>query len=365
MNHPKRIGTLLFRYNRHELTDQEKRELAEWRALSADNEQLFRDKTDPEKVRKEMTALYDSRDQVFQQIRGSYPGIANAKLSDQDFPESGADKKPARIFHVSRRAAAILIVVMGASLYFILRGTGLIGRHEGNSYEAVFVSPEGVEITLDDIHRGFLAGSAGITFKKNEKGELDYIASNNSGAARDKHYALRSKKGGHFKLNLPGSAWIWFNSATTIQYPANLSQDTLQVQLNGEAYFEVERDSAHPVIISLPSTVNRQPSTNNLPSTVNRQPSTNTLPSTVNRQPSTEIKIESSNARFNVKAYTDSSMVFITAVSGNVSLQIDSLNGKPPSTVPLFPGQQAQISRGNMTIARNTDTKKITAWKKW
>ncbi len=287
MNHPKRIGTLLYRYNRNELTDKEKRELAEWRALSADNEQLFRDKTDPEKVRNEMTALYDSRDRVFQQVRESYPGIANAKLSNQDFPESGADEKPARIFHVSRRAAAILIVVLGASLYFVLRGTGLIGRNEGNSYEAVFVSPEGVEIALDDIHRGYLAGSAGITFKKNEKGELDYIASENSGAARDKNYALRSKKGGHFRLSFPDGTWIWFNSATTIRYPANLSQDSIHVKLEGEAYFEVKRDSAHPLILSLRPTVNRQPTTYRQPSTVNRQPTTYRQPSTVNRQPTT------------------------------------------------------------------------------
>jgi ferric-dicitrate binding protein FerR (iron transport regulator) len=339
MNHPNRIAKLLFGYTRNELTENEKKELADWRALSTDNEQLFRDKTDPEKVRSEMTALYNSREEVFQQIKNNYPGIANAKLTNHDFPEPALEKQPVRIFHLSRKAAAI-ITILGVSSYFILRHFGLIDMNTEKTYDAVFVSPDGIETPLDDAHRGFLSANAGISFKENEKGEDDYIASENPNMANDKHYTLRSKKGGHFRLNLPGSAWIWFNSATSIQYPANLLQDTLQVQLTGEAYFEVKRDSAHPVIISLPVAVNDQ------------------------RQSSTRIKIESSKAQFNVKAYSDSSTAFITAVSGNVFLRLDSLNGKPPSRILLFPGQQVKWENGSLSIPAPVNLDQVIGWKK-
>ncbi|MDP9040392.1 MAG: FecR family protein [Bacteroidota bacterium] len=341
MNHPKRIGTLLFRHTRNELTDKEKKELAEWRALSAENEQLFRDKTDPQKVRASMTELYDNRDQVFQKIKDKHPELANAKLSNHDFPESGSEGKQFRLFHLSRRAAVITLLA-GISLYVLLRSTGLLTADSGNTYDAVFVTPEGIEPSLDDFHRGFYAGFAGINFKRNEKGELDYIASNNIKKAKNKNYSLRSSKKGHFKLNLPDCGWIWFHSATSIDYPANLSQDTIHINVKGEAYFELKRDSSHPFIIDSRSSVNGQRSSNNL-----------------------EIQVESSNAHFNVNAYPDSSTMLITAIKGNLFLRMNPAVGISKSEVHLIPGQQAKITGGEMTVVQNVDVNKILAWTKW
>ena len=130
--------------------------------------------------------------------------------------------------------------------------------------------------------------------KEMRKGELDYIASNNIKKAKNKNYSLRSSKKGHFKLNLPDCGWIWFHSATSIDYPANLSQDTIHINVKGEAYFELKRDSLHPFVISMAPAANRQPPTC--------------------------VEVESFNAHFNVNAYPDSSTMLITAITGKLFL---------------------------------------------
>ena len=53
-------------------------------------------------------------------------------------------------------------------------------------------------------------------------------------------------------LLLPDSSEIWLNAGTVIKYPKRFSDSQRTVHLNGEAYFSVKKDAAHPFIVNTP-----------------------------------------------------------------------------------------------------------------
>lgn len=52
------------------------------------------------------------------------------------------------------------------------------------------------------------------------------------------------------KCILPDKTIVWLNAGTVFKYPANFMGHTRDVQLNGEGYFEVAKDKAHPFIVN-------------------------------------------------------------------------------------------------------------------
>src|ERR1700759_522590 len=169
MNNPERIGSLLYGKRRGELTADEEKELSTWRSQSPENEQLFRDKMDPEKVRASMIELYQARDRVFNKLKEEIPELANVERSDLDFsdadvPDSIPEGKYVRMypFHLSRRAFFGSLFVIGVIIFLLLKITGIIPKTAITHKDAVLPSDEGLEIVIDDGSTGFGSGLADI-----------------------------------------------------------------------------------------------------------------------------------------------------------------------------------------------------------
>jgi hypothetical protein len=244
MNNPRRIGRLLYKGSRNDLSESEERELTVWRNESSENEQLFRDKMDPEKVRSSMIGLYEERDLVFEKMKERIPGLADTKLSNQDFSDFKEEGKYVRMypFHLSRRAFFGAAFVLGFIIFLLLKITGIIPKTAITHKDAVLPSSEGLEIFIDDGSTGLGAGLAGIDLKENKLGENDYYA-NSKNRDRRLRYSLPSGDQRHFRLILPDGTWIWVHPNTRIKYPVKFSQDSIHVTVLGKAYFEVNRDS--------------------------------------------------------------------------------------------------------------------------
>lgn len=60
-------------------------------------------------------------------------------------------------------------------------------------------------------------------------------------------YAQRGEKK---EIRLSDGTRVYLNAASTLCYPADMSTGNRQVQLVGEAYFDVVKDDAHPFIVS-------------------------------------------------------------------------------------------------------------------
>src|SRR5450432_3201185 len=99
MTNPERIGNLLYRYTRKELSGKEEAELSAWRGLSPRNEDLFLTATDQEHIRLQVGQMFEERDYVFQKLREEYPPFEKYK----------PQKPKTRLYRMTRIAAACVI----------------------------------------------------------------------------------------------------------------------------------------------------------------------------------------------------------------------------------------------------------------
>lgn len=70
---------------------------------------------------------------------------------------------------------------------------------------------------------------------------------------REKEKSERNKltvpRGGEYRITLEDGTKVWVNSGSSLQYPVAFPSDEREVFLEGEAYFEVEKDSGRPFVV--------------------------------------------------------------------------------------------------------------------
>ena len=64
---------------------------------------------------------------------------------------------------------------------------------------------------------------------------------------------IATKKGSKTNVRLPDGTQVWLNSDSKITYAENFQGSTREVQLTGEAFFDVVRDTTRPFIIHTPA----------------------------------------------------------------------------------------------------------------
>jgi ferric-dicitrate binding protein FerR (iron transport regulator) len=68
-------------------------------------------------------------------------------------------------------------------------------------------------------------------------------------AAQPKVNEVVAGRGIRSKMVLPDGTQVWLNSDSKLQYSASFSDSTREVELEGEAFFDVVKDPAHPFIV--------------------------------------------------------------------------------------------------------------------
>jgi len=122
-------------------------------------------------------------------------------------------------------------------------------------------------------------------------------------------------RGNRMKITLPDSTSIWLNNETKFRYASNFSATNRQVELSGEAYFDVHHDSENPFTVKIGKK---------------------------------QIKVY--GTRFSVNAYPDDNFIETALISGSVVFENDSeINGK--LEFKLEPGNSLYYSKTNNTIS--------------
>lgn len=136
---------------------------------------------------------------------------------------------------------------------------------------------------------------------------------------------LEIPRGAEYFLTLTDGTKIWLNSETVIRYPVHFTGKTREVYLEGEAFFNVTKDSARTFIVHTAQT-----------------------------------KIEVLGTEFNVRNYNNEPLVATTLVNGSVRLTSEVDNAH----IILKPGEQGKMDKttGKMDV-EETDTYLYTAWK--
>jgi hypothetical protein len=85
MNNYERIGTLMFKYARRELTPRERKELRAWRRTRPEEENLFKNHTDPENIMVNVGAFLASKEKGLQKLKDCYPDIFKLQPQQKGF----------------------------------------------------------------------------------------------------------------------------------------------------------------------------------------------------------------------------------------------------------------------------------------
>jgi transmembrane sensor len=134
---------------------------------------------------------------------------------------------------------------------------------------------------------------------------------------------LTTPKGGQYQIQLPDGTKVWLNANSSLKYPTSfVHTNERNVELQGEAYFEVSPNKAKPFII---------------------------------RSNSQTVKVLGTH--FNINNYQDNGNTITTLVEGSVKVTNPSLQ-----QAILKPNQQS-IVRGNIIKVQDADIETALAWK--
>ena len=277
--------------------------------------------------------------------------------------EGKIEAAPAAIYNLSERkrtwewkriaAAAAILVFVGAALFYSTfreneKDTAVIKKEVAlpgadiappNSANAILTLANGQTIILDSAGNGTLARQGAVTIIKLADGQITYDPQ--AGASQGKggeitYNTLTNPAGSRVvNLTLEDGTKVWLNSKSSLRYPTAFSGKERNVEITGEAYFEVSR-------ISTPSAVSGEAS----------------MPFHVNVS---GIEVEVLGTHFNINSYDEEGSVKTTLLEGSIKVN------KNRETVLLKPGQQAQITllrSTNEPIRVSTpDLEEVMAWK--
>ncbi|MFC2109908.1 FecR family protein, partial [Bacteroidota bacterium] len=231
-------------------------------------------------------------------------------------------------------AAAILILfTIGNSIYRANFDTNTITKEaikniKPGSEKATLILSDGTTVDLES-HKNELILSDNRTQAKNKEEGLVYniVANENSTSSVIKplkYNTLKVPTGGMYQVVLSDGTKVWLNSETSLTYPEIFTGEQRIVQLKGEAYFEVTKNSKEFIV------------------------KTNTAEITV------------LGTQFNVSSYIDDAFFSSTLVEGKIKL---ATSANSNNSIILAPNQRGLINKNSSKIqVTPVDTEAYTAW---
>lgn len=119
------------------------------------------------------------------------------------------------------------------------------------SMKAELILATGESVILNE-QRDLIEGIKETGIRNDLSAGLTYVAAKvhntkaDTGVVSNK---MRVPVGGFYRLTLADGTRVWLNSATELCYPVTFTDERREVQLVGEAYFEVAHDTKHPFIV--------------------------------------------------------------------------------------------------------------------
>lgn len=238
-------------------------------------------------------------------------------------------------------AAAALVLITAGSLYLLLQKkpgeqpvTGPVAKAldiEPGSNGAVLTLSDGRHIVLDSMGKGQTIEDKGARINI-EKGSLSYEATHAPGTV---YNTISTPVARQFKLMLPDQSVVWLNAGSSIKYPTAFTGKTREVEMTGEAYFEVAKDATKPFRVK------------------------------VNKQ----LDVEVLGTHFNVNAYEDEDAIRTTLLEGRVRVAKETGStkyeaGSKKNEIILKPGEQVSLSQSSQLSQPITvQTSQVVAWK--
>jgi len=328
-NYIDRIAGLIIKHHREEITELEYRELMEWRNLSEENRLLFEKLSHSDSVRNELK---------------QFPDIQASKKAGWDKVISVIGEEDAAILPViGRRIHRTRYFIAASVAGLLVTGVWLYTKYKpviksdispalasnfkndvapgGN--KAVLTLSDGSNVVLDHADRGTIANQGNARVVKLNDGQLAYNNALNEKPAALVYNTLTTPAAGQFQVALPDGSKVWLNNASSLRYPVAFTGKDREVELKGEAYFEIAPNPHQPFKVKVGETL-----------------------------------VDVLGTSFNISAYADESNIKTTLLSGGVRVSSGDAH-----TV-LKPGQQANVNdAGRLKTLDDVDTDGVVAWK--
>jgi len=244
-------------------------------------------------------------------------------------------------------AAAAVFIIFGAGLYY-LTNTTTSAVHATDHFAKNDIAPggnkafltlsDGRRIVLDDARNGKIAEQAGVTISKTASGQLIYSVSDQS-RQQASHMAgfntIETPRGGQYQVNLPDGTKVWLNAGSSLRYPAQFAIAKREVELKGEAYFEVAK-----------RTIKGNEQGKRLPFVVKTSAQ----------------EVEVLGTHFNINSYSEEGNTKTTLLEGSVAVHPRPTNGTGIPAKIIKPGEQSMLNGSSIQVA-TVDTEKVLAWK--
>jgi transmembrane sensor len=200
---------------------------------------------------------------------------------------------------------------------------------------AILTLADGSTIVLDSSKTGQIASQGNTRILKSGSGLLAYhsVSDTEHGAspAEIKYNTIATPNGGLYQVVLSDGSKVWLNAASSLRFPASFSGNDREVELKGEAYFEISKQSRLSK-----SGVER-------------------IPFIVHTNAG---DVQVLGTHFNVNAYANESSVKTTLLEGSV--KVNYMN----SSLLLRAGMQSQVDRnGSMRLEEKINLEDVMAWK--
>jgi transmembrane sensor len=185
---------------------------------------------------------------------------------------------------------------------------------------AILSLANGEKIVLDDATNGLLAKQGEVQVTKKD-GVLSYSPEKAEGG-KVVYNTLSTPRGRQYQLALPDGSKIWLNASSIVKFPTAFSGSNRRIEVSGEVYLEVAKDTKRPFIISVDGS---------------------------------EVLVYGTS--FNINAYSEEGSTKTTLIEGSISVR----NGN--KTMIVKPGQQVQVKGENIAVVENADAEAAVAWK--
>ncbi|MBO9672110.1 MAG: FecR domain-containing protein [Sphingobacteriaceae bacterium] len=238
-----------------------------------------------------------------------------------DMTENKPKPSQKHSYRIWYAAASVLIIIAVASFFIHTdKKTDMVSRLPDNvkpedirpgSNKAVLTLSNGKQIVLANSGTGVLAKEGTTRITKKENGELVYNFEDkaNGQNMQPVYNTITVPRGGQYQLVLADGSKVLLNAASSLTYPARFNGRYRNVELKGEGYFEVAKNTAMPFVVT-----------------------------------ANDVQVRVLGTHFNISAYADDANITTTLIEGAVSLNKGKLSKL------LAPGQQGISAPHNREI---------------
>jgi ferric-dicitrate binding protein FerR (iron transport regulator) len=196
----------------------------------------------------------------------------------------------------------------------------------GNN-KATLTLADGKQIALDGPRKGQLFMLNNVSANNDADSSVTYQKNTSEIAKSPQPYnVLTTPRGGKYQLILADGTKVWLNAGSTIKFPIDFTNKEREVELSGEAYFEVAHDLRRPFRVTGAGQV-----------------------------------VQVLGTHFNVNAYPEEETVKTTLLEGSVRVYGKSRGATTPSIL-IKPNEQA-VFKSNQLSKITVDADEFAAWK--